>query len=275
MKFFGNIPALLKRHYEKALLALALVGFIGAVMYLNEMNSTENDKIAIYDKDIGRRKAKPVQSVDLTTLASALSQATNPTSLNFSPPHNLLNPVKWQRRADGTLLKVETGREIGPNALEITKLSPLNLIISMEQQAGTGFNMGVTQEGHTNVYLRRKYVSYISTNSTTDRIHSTKLFKLIDFNRAVEPPEALIELSDGTRVTVSADKPFRRIMGYKVDLSYPPEKKIFPDKRAGDSLILAGEDYIIVAITENEVVISARSNDRRTTIRNNAAPTPP
>ncbi len=275
MKFLRNAPALLKRHYEKALLALALLGFVGAVVYLNKMNSTENEKIADYDKDIGRRKPKPVQSADLTALTAALSQATNPASLNFSPPHNLFNPVKWQRRPDGSLLKVETGREIGPNALEIAKLSPLSLIITMEQPAGTGFNMGVTQEGHTNALMRRKYVSYLSTNSATDRVHSTRVFKLIDFNRTAQPPEAAIELADGTRVTVSADKPFKRIMGYKVDLNYPPEPKMrLIDKRVGDVLTLAGEDYIIVAITENELVVSARSNDRRTTIRNNAAPTP-
>ena len=272
MKFLRNISGLLKRHYEKALLALALLGFIGAVVYLNEMKSKENDRIEIYNKDIGRRKPKPVPSVDLSALSDALSHATNPASLNFSPPHNLFNPVKWQRKPDGSLLKVETGREVGPNALEIAKVSPLNLVVTMEQPAGNGFNMGVAQEGHTNILWRRKYVSYISTNSTSDRVHSTKVFKLIDFNRAAQPPEATIELNDGMRITISPDKPFKRVMAYKVDLAYPPEsKRNFSDRRVGDVLTLGGEDYIIVAITPTEVVVSARSNDRRTTIQNNAA----
>ena len=72
-------------------------------------------------------------------------------------------------------------------------------------------------------------------------------------------------------MTVSADKPFTRVMGYKVDLNYPPEKRMITDRRAGDSIMLGDETYNIVAITPNEVVVSARSNNRRTFIRNNAA----
>jgi hypothetical protein len=272
MKSLREIPGLLKRHYEKAILALALLGLIGAVVYLNNLKAAENEKIENYNRSIGRRKVKPVQSADVTALTGALAQSTNPPSHNFSPPHNLLNPVKWQRRSDGTLLKVETGKEIGPNALTIARIAPLNLIITLEQAAGNGFNMGVTQEGATNVLLRRKYVSYVSTNSPTDRVHSTKVFTLREVNRNAQPPEAAIELADGTRVTVSTNKPFTRIVGYKVDLKYPPEpNRNFNDRRVGDPLTLAGEDYNIVAITTNEVVVSARSNDRRTTIRNNAA----
>src|ERR1043166_77459 len=196
MKFLRNLPGLIKRHYEKVLLALALIGFIGAVWYLNEMKSEENAKIEKYDRETSRRKPKPVPTVDLSALGSALARATNPASLNLSPPHNLFNPVKWQRRPDGTLLKVETGREVGAPALEIVKITPLNLIITMEQPAGSGFNMGGGQEGATNVGLRRKWTSFISTNSTADRVHSTKVLKLVDFNRNVQPPEALNELND-------------------------------------------------------------------------------
>jgi hypothetical protein len=272
MKSLREIPGLLKRHYEKAILALALLGLIASVFYLNKMKATENEKIETYNRSIGRRKPKPVPSVDVSALQAALANSTNPPSHTFVPPHNLLNPVKWQRRSDGSLLKVETGKEIGPNALTIARIAPLNLLITLEGVAGNGFNMGVTQEGATNVYLRRKYVSYVSTNSATDRIHSTKVFTLREVNRNAEPPEAVIELADGTRVTVSTNKPFMRIMGYKADLKYSPEpNRNFNDRRVGDPLTLAGEDYNIVAITPNEVVVSARSNDRRTTIRNNAA----
>ncbi len=272
MKSLREIPGLLKRHYEKAIVALALLGLIASVFYLNKMKTTENEKIEVYNRSIGRRKAKPIPSVDVSALQAALAQATNSPSHGFVPPHNLLNPVKWQRRSDGTLLKVETGKEIGPNALTIARIAPLNLIITLEQVAGNGFNMGVMQEGATNAGLRRKYVSYVSTNSTADRVHSTKVFALREVNRTTELPEAVIELAEGTRVTVSTNKPFTRVMGYKVDLKYSPEpNRNFNDRRVGDSLTLAGEDYIIVAITPNEVVVSARSNDRRTTIRNNAA----
>ncbi len=272
MNFLRDIPGLIKRHYEKAILALALLGLIAAVVYLNDMKNAENEKIVTYQKGIPKRKSNPVPSIDSTALTIALDHAKNPPALSFSPPHNLLNPVKWQRRPDGTLVKVETGKEVGSEALEVVKIAPLNLIITLDQAAGSGFNMGVVQEGATNPALRRKFVSYVTTNSPTDRIHSTKVFKLVDVNRAATPPEVSIELADGKIVTVAADKPFSHVMGYKVDLNYPPEKRMFADRRAGDSITLGDEVYNIVAITLNEVVISARSNNRRTFIRNNATP---
>lgn len=270
MKFLRNIPALLKRHYEKVILALALIGLIGAVVYLNEMKSAENEKIESYNRGITKRKGKPIPTVDASALATALAHATNPVSLSFSPPHNLMNPVKWQRRPDGTLIKVETGREIGPAAMELVKIETLRLVISLDKPSGAGFLMSVVNEGATNIYLRRKFQSYVTTNSTS-RSDRTKTFTLQEVKGTAEAPVVVVDLNDGTHTEISADKPFSRVVGYKADMNYPPEKISFPDRRVGDQLTLAGEDYIIVAITPNEVVFSARSNDRRTIIRNNAA----
>src|SRR5687767_405549 len=242
MKSLREFPGLLKRHYEKAIVALALLGLVASVFYLNKMKTEENEKIDTYNRSIGRRKVKPIQSVDVSALSTALARMTNPPSHNFAPPHNLLNPVKWQRRPDGTLIKVETGKEIGPDALAVTRIAPLNLMITLEQAAGNGFNMGVMQEGATNAAFRRKFVPYVSTNSATDRVHSTKVFTLREVNRTAQPPEAVIELSDGNRVTVSTNKPFTRVMGYKADLKYPPEpNRNFNDRRVGDVLTLAGD----------------------------------
>jgi hypothetical protein len=274
MKFLRSIPGLVKRHYEKVILALALVGLVGAVFYLNAMKSAENEKIEKYNQNIGKRKPKPVPSVDVTALLTAVQHATNPPTMSFSPPHNLFNPVKWQKRPDGTLLKVETGREVGPQALEVVKITALQLIITLDQQSGSGVNMSVTQEAHTNRNWRGRMQSFLTTNSVSERNHRSRVFVLHDFKVTPDGPVAEIDLNDGgsaTNATVSVNKPFTRVDGYKVDLSYPPEKKNYPDRRVGDILTLAGEDYIIVAITQNEVVVSARSNDRRTTIRNNAA----
>jgi len=272
MKSLGSIPGLVKRHYEKVILALALLILIGAVVYLNQMKNAENEKIDTYDKGITRRKPKPIQIVDIGVLSSAMSRATNAPSLSFTPPHNLFNPVKWQQRSDGQRIKVETGTEVGPAALQIVKISPLSTIITLDNQSGSGVNMSVAQEASTNRFMRQKLQAYLTTNTPMDRIHSrTRLFTLKDLKLLPDGPAAEIELIDGTKTTVTTNKPFARIEGYKVDLVYPPEnRRPFTDKRVGDPLALAGEDYNIVAITPNEVVVSARSNDRRTIIRSNA-----
>lgn len=276
MKTLRNVPGMVKRHYEKVVLALALVGLIGAVVYLNQMKNTENEKIDTYEKGIPRRKSKSVQTVDIGVLSSAMQRATNPPGLNLSPPHNLVNPVKWQRRPDGTMLKVETGKEVGPEALQIVKISPLSTIITLDNQSGSGVNMSVAQEASTNRFMRQKLQAYLTTNTPMDRIHSrTRLFTLKDLKLLPDGPVAEIELIDGTKATVTTNKPVARVEGYKVDLVYPPEnRRPFPDRRVGDPLALAGENYNIVAISTNEVVVSARSNDRRTIIRNSAPVAP-
>jgi hypothetical protein len=273
MKFFGNIFGAFSRHWEKVLLALSLVALIGAVVVLNNKKSKENDKIEIYNRGITKRKPNLVPTVDLTQLSLALTQAMNPPNLAFSPPHNLVNPVKWQQRPDGTRIKAETGKELGINAMQITKISPLRLIISLETQSGSGANMGVMQEASTTNGYRQKLQAYVTTNSVSERIHrSTRMFTLRDLRITPEGPEADIELSDGTKATVTPSKPYTRVDGYKADLSYPPEGQNFKDRRVGDPLTVANENYKIVAINPNEVVVSANSNDRRTTIQNKTSP---
>ncbi len=275
MKFLGNITGSFSRHWEKVLLALSLIALIGAVVVLNNKKSAENDKIEIYNRGITKRKPNAVPMVDLTQLSVGLTQAMNPPNLNFSPPHNLVNPVKWQRRPDGTTIKAETGKELGINAVQITKISPLNLIITLDAQAGSGAQMSFTREAATNAFWRQRFRGYVTTNSTSERLHRSSggalvvpNFSLRDFRITPEGPETDIELTDGTKVTVTPSKPFTRVEGYKADLSYPPEGQTFKDRRVGDPLTVANENYNIVAINPNEVVVSARSNDRRTTIQN-------
>lgn len=271
MKGLGNVVGQVKRHWEKVLLALALIGLIGAVVYLNSMKSEENTKIEDYEKGVLRPKVKPFPTVDVNMLGSAVRQATNVSGLNFSPPHHLLNPVKWQKHTTtGARIKNETGRQLGIEAVQITKNTPLSTVVTLDAPSGSGANMSVTMEANSTNYYRQRLRAFVSTN-TTDRLHRTsRAFTLRDFRTATDgSAEADIELTDGTRATVTATKPFNRIEAYKTDLFYPPENLSLKDRRAGDTLTVAGEDYIIVAISANEVVVSARSNDRRTTIRNN------
>ena len=81
-------------------------------------------------------------------------------------------------------------------------------------------------------------------------------------------------MTRGSGVTVTKDQPFRRVDGYMVDLKYAPESKVWTTRRVGAALSFNGEDYNIVAITENEVVLSAKSNQKKWTIKHkaNAAP---
>ena len=59
-----------------------------------------------------------------------------------------------------------------------------------------------------------------------------------------------------------------------VDLKYAPENKTWTSRRVGDPLFFNGEDYNIVAITENEVVLSAKSNQKKWTVKYSAGAAP-
>jgi hypothetical protein len=50
-------------------------------------------------------------------------------------------------------------------------------------------------------------------------------------------------------------------------LKYDPENKKWTNQRVGGALSFAGENYNIVAITKNEVVVLAKSNQKKTPIQ--------
>ena len=66
---------------------------------------------------------------------------------------------------------------------------------------------------------------------------------------------------------MSKDKPFRRVDAYSADLKYDPEKYSGTGLRVGDHLTFAGDDYNIIAIDENEVILLAQSNQKKYTLR--------
>jgi hypothetical protein len=257
----------LGRHFEKVVVMVALIGLVYAVGHLYMKKQSEDDKIREYDRGILKKKTKPVPAVDLGFLNHAIEQGTNPPALNFGLPHNLFNPVKWQKARDGSIIKIRTGTEIGPAALKITGVTPLNTVITLNRMAGSGVEMSALQEASTNRLLRRKYPKFFSSTNETDY---TKLFTLREIRGTPEKPEAVVELATGERETVTPEKPYTKVEGYRVDMTYTPDGTKFTDKRVGDEVTLAGEVYIIVAINPTEVVVSARSNNRRTTIKYNA-----
>jgi hypothetical protein len=272
MDFLKKLPGLLRQHYEKLVVGLAMAALaVSGLMLARQKQQAEEDLVLYLDIVKGTRPSQ-YTNMDWTPYLSALQQATNPVEFNLTRPrlHNLFSPVKWQKKHDGTLLKIEIGNEVGPQALKVTKISPLNLIISLDKiTSPSNFLVSVTREGHTNARARVKIQSYATLGSKDP----LRTFVLKEIKGTTDAPELGLELSDtGGRVFVSKDKPFQRVDGYKVDFSYPPENKAFVEKRLNDMLTLGEQDYNIVVILPNEVVLSARSNNKRTTLRYNAAP---
>jgi hypothetical protein len=82
------------------------------------------------------------------------------------------------------------------------------------------------------------------------------------------PDELLVKLADsGATVPVSKDKPFRRLDGYMADLKDGPENKSYQNQRVGSIVPINGDAYLIVAIDQNKVILSAQSNQKHTTLQ--------
>ena len=269
MDLLRKIADACRLHYEKFLLSLVLLGLAAAVLYLNKTKSDEERTIDIFLKDVQRKSGSPVKAVDLSANDAALKIITNPPPLNFSLPHHLFNPVKWQRRPppDYTLIKLVTGDEVGWAKMIISKITPLNFVINLERVAQPGsYYIGVTHEGAEKPYARKKRQFFAGLNAKNE------IFTLKEIKGPPEDPtELILELADARKISIAKDKPYTEVEGYEGDIKYTIDNKTFNNLRLNSTLRFQGEEYIVVAITQNEVVVSNRSNDKKYTVRQTTA----
>jgi hypothetical protein len=107
---------------------------------------------------------------------------------------------------------------------------------------------------------RHKQQRYVSVGDKNDT------FVLVGITGAPENPDSLqIKLLDtGDTVTVTHDQPFRRVDGYTADFRYDPEKRAFRGRRIGDTVSFGGSDYLVADVTQNELILSDVSNEKKT-----------
>jgi|SRR6185369_7015819 hypothetical protein len=271
MEQLKNILAQVKTHYEKVLLGVVLLALFCAVGWLFLKLNDEQTKLKALQEIRAQRKGKEAKPLDLARHEAALQLALNPPPLDFSRPHNVLNPVKWQQRSDGSLLKIQTGKEQGVDALVVTNIVPLLYMLTYERAAASGYYVGEINEAHMNPQKRNKAQAFLTLNSPSPG----RNFVLKEVRGAPDDPsELILELTDLGKqtVSISKDAPYVRTNGYKADLSYPPLNKVFRDMRIDSKITLENEEYKIVGITFSNVVVSAKPNDKRTTISYNRVP---
>jgi hypothetical protein len=265
-----------KKHYEKILLSIVLLGLAIAAAALPLQVSAVRERLEEINKNLTIKvKAKPFRPLDdwISSNKTVLARLEAPLNLDFAGPHNLFNPVQWKKMADGRLIPMRTGSELGPGALTVKQIRELTLTIMFEGVApntspgeAPKYKLSIKNEAEKNSRPDERTVSM-----ETPRLNR---FELISVQGSTNEPTGLvIKLrEDFEPITVTKDKPFQRIEGYAADMLYPPAKQVLNNKRKGDEIKLENdpERYKIVAITRNEVVLSADSNKRRTIIKYNA-----
>ncbi|TAL01025.1 MAG: hypothetical protein EPO07_08905 [Verrucomicrobia bacterium] len=257
----------LKKHYEKIILGIVLVAMAGGAAFLPIMISRERNDLKEKSDAIINRPVKALPPLDLHEAEAALARASTPLTMDLASSNRVFNSMPWQKRmSDGMVIKNVEGNT-GPSAVIATNPVPLNTIISLDSvtttDTGSRYVISVERQAATSVTARRKKQFYASLNAKNEA------FVIREVKGPPESPtELVLELNDtGEKVAISREKNFQRVDGYLADLRYEPEKKIWNQRRVGDSIRLAGEDYNIVAINKNEVVLSAKSNNKKTLIR--------
>lgn len=255
----------LKKNYEKVILSVVLLGLAVAAVFLYLSVSQEQARLVDLENMSTGMQQKPLEPLDLSTNEQTLRRVRRPEALALSGEHNLFNPVTWQRRPDGTLVKLVTGNELGAGALTITRITPLKRIVSFE---GANTNMGptplysfkVAREGHRQVAKRAPVTLQASSVGAKNDV-----FILREMRPPENPTEFVLELvEDNSQVTVAAGQPYEGVDGYMADLRYEPDKLSFQNKRVEDRLVFGGDTNRIVSIEAGGVTVEAMSNRKRT-----------
>jgi len=255
----------LKKHYEKILLGAVLLGLAGAVVFL--FFSVENEKTedAAKAQTVTNPKVVELARIDTSRVEAVLKRATLPVSMDLSAPHKVFNPLPWDK--NGEHLERFNSTNIGPMAVAVTKLTPLNLSLSLDtvsvEDNVAQFLVTIKKEAAANPKDRTGHQTRCKVGDKND----TFTVKAVN-GPADNPTNVVVELNDtGERAVLAKDKIFQRVDGYTADLKYPPDKA-WNNRRVGTTLQLGfnNEEYKIVAINTNEIVLSAKSNDKKWTV---------
>ena len=266
----------LKKNYEKILLAVIVLAALGVVLFLSILVSNEKHRLDDLTNSIQPKHPKTFPPLDLKAEQDLLARAQSRVSLDFSSSNRIFNPVRWQMDRKGVIFRNPSGEEI--QKLEITKISPLYFIVSLESVSGspTDYGIGVTHEAALSPSQRKMKITYAPLNKTTNG------FTVLSFEGSEDAPTSVtLQLSEPEqKVTISKEQPFKRVEGFTVDLYYQPENKHFtPNQRVGSTIYFAGEYYKIIDIKESEIVLLQQSNQKQWiknfSLTNSTTATPP
>jgi hypothetical protein len=248
----------LKSHYEKVILSIVLLGLAAAAALMPIKVSAEKEREDQRKSEIRNPKVKPLEPLVLTNALAAVARVEQKSRIKLSGDHNVFNPVRWQKRGgDGGIIKAT---DAGVNALKVTSITPLRWRVTFDNVQPSGIGSEV------------KYQLSVTKETEGAGRPVPRIAGLKDKNNMRGTPENPTELvvllaGEKTPVTISKDKPFERVIGYAADLRYDPENnRTWKNVKNKAELAFGGETYNIVAITENEVTVSAKSNKKQTTI---------
>ena len=249
----------IKAHYEKVILSVVLIGLAAAAALMPMKVSAEQEIMEQQTAGKLRPNVKELEPIILTNAIETLARVAQPSQVELSGEHNVFNPVRWQKRPDGGIIR---GTEAGISALRVTAIEPLMMRVSFMRVVGTEepfkYEIGVLNETEGPGVRRR--LGEVGRENNMFLIQAVR-------GPAQQPQEIDLVLSgERTPITITPDNPYERVVGYSADFYHDKHEQKWSHLKVGDELSFGGEKYNIVAITEDEAVLSAESNKKQTTI---------
>jgi hypothetical protein len=260
----------IKKNYEKVLLGAVLLGLVGFLLFGQVIVGSEKQALEDLKSSIIRTPPKPLPELDMSREESILNRVQSQFVLDFETTNRLFNTMQWQREPNGRVIKISNGGIVGPHAVKVANIKPLNFIlrfVSFEpasQLSPARYQLTIEHEGAANPLDRRPKKHFLSPGQ---KEQAKEPLLLLSVSGSPDKPVLTVEiLETGEKVMVTLDKPFQEVESYEADLTYAPENKHWNSQRVGATLKFGNNNYNIVVIDQNEVVISAESNQKRTTL---------
>jgi hypothetical protein len=270
----------IKRNYEKIILSLVLIGLVGVLALMPVVIILDRAKMDDLRRIYLPKKPVALPALDMSRQDKVIERLKSPYELDFSATNKLFNPVQWQKSPDGRLIKIVKGTEVGPGAVVVAKITPLYYIIALVSADTNGlaprYSMSIEDQTAPVASQRRKRLHYVSKGETVRDLMvpgKNEGFTLLDVKGPPDnPDEMVVRLADtGEMAKLSKSQPFRRADGYAADLRYDPERNNTTVNAAGLRLgaymRFADDEYNIIAIDKNDVILLAQSNQKHYTLR--------
>ena len=145
----------IKKHYEKILLSVVLLGLVGALVFMALIIPSEQQKVRTITSSIIGGRVVALTNLDLTRQSNVTVQLQSHYRLDFEATNRLFNPVEWVRTPDGRLKKA-TG--ITPQAAVVTSIKPLYTALTLDSvetnELGARYVIGVERQAAANPALQ-------------------------------------------------------------------------------------------------------------------------
>ena len=185
----------LKKHYEKILLGVVLIGLAIAAGVLPFFISSEQQKLHDITSVVLNPKVLPLTNLDMTSAEQGLKRLATPATIDFGPPNRLFNPMPWQKATDGKLI---LGTHVGPTALIVTNINPLELRLTLDSvttvsDTGPKYVIGIEKQAAASPAQRSKKQAYCTLNPPS----KNDTFMMVDVKGPPEDPtQIIVELKE-------------------------------------------------------------------------------